>query len=90
VRRAASLQKTRDAQPPKACMNAKLLQRLGVAPGQSVIVRQGAGSAALAAALDDKLPDECVRVAAAHPLTANLGPMFGSLSLEKAPVEKVA
>jgi len=90
VRRAPSLQKTRDAQPPKAWMNAKLLQKLGVAPGQPVIVRQGVGSAKLAAALDDKLPEECVRVAAAHPSTAGLGPMFGSLTLEKAPVEKVA
>jgi NADH-quinone oxidoreductase subunit G len=71
-------------------MNARLLHKLGVAAGQPVIVRQGGGSAKLSAALDDRLPDECVRVAAAHPSTAGLGPMFGSLSLEKAPVEKVA
>jgi NADH-quinone oxidoreductase subunit G len=90
VRRAPSLQATRDAQPPKAWMNAKLLQKLGVAAGQPVIVRQGGGSAKLSAALDGKLPDECVRVAAAHSSTAGLGPLFGSLTLEKAPVEKVA
>jgi len=90
VRRAPSLQATRDAQPPKAWMNGRLLQKLGVAAGQPVILRQGGGSAKLGAALDDRLPDECVRVAAAHPSTAGLGPMFGSLSLEKAPVEKVA
>jgi len=90
VRRAPSLQATRDAQPPKAWMNARLLHKLGVAAGQPVILRQGGGSAKLGAALDDRLPDECVRVAAAHPSTAGLGPMFGSLTLEKAPVEKVA
>jgi NADH-quinone oxidoreductase subunit G len=90
VRRAPSLQKTSDAKPPRAWMNAKLLQKLGLAAGQPVIVRQGSGSAKLPAALDDKLPDDCVRVAAAHASTAALGTMFGSLSLEKAPVEKVA
>ena len=90
VRRAPSLQQTRDAQPPKAWMNGRLLHRLGVAAGQPVIVRQGGGAARLPAALDDKLPDDCVRVAAAHPSTAGLGAMFGSLELAKAPVEKVA
>jgi NADH-quinone oxidoreductase subunit G len=90
VRRAPALQKTRDAQPPKAWMNGKLLKRLGLAEGQPVLTRMQAGPARLVAALDDKLPDDCVRIAAAHPSTADLGPMFGGLSLEKAPVEKVA
>ena len=90
VRRAPSLQQTRDAQPPKAWMNGRLLHKRGVAAGQPVIVRQGGGAARLPAALDDKLPDDCVRVAAAHPSTAGLGAMFGSLELAKAPVEKVA
>jgi NADH-quinone oxidoreductase subunit G len=90
VRRSPSLQKTRDAQPPRAWMNAQLLQKLGVAAGQPVILRQDGGAAKLPAALDDKLPGDCVRVAAAHAATASLGPMFGSLAVEKAPVEKVA
>jgi NADH-quinone oxidoreductase subunit G len=90
VRRAPSLQKTRDAQPPKAWMNSRLLHKLGVAAGQPVIVRQASGAAKLPAALDDKLPEDCVRVAAAHVSTAGLGAMFGSLGVEKAPVEKVA
>jgi NADH-quinone oxidoreductase subunit G len=90
VRRAPALQKTRDARPPKAWMNAKLLRKLGVADGQPVLARMGAAPARLVAALDDRLPDDCVRIAAAHRSTADLGAMFGSLSLEKAPVEKVA
>jgi NADH-quinone oxidoreductase subunit G len=90
VRRAPSLQRTRDAQPPKAWMNARLLRKLGVAEGQAVLVGQGEGAATLVAALDDKLPEDCVRVAAAHPSTAGLGPMFGSLSVARAPAEKVA
>ncbi|HEX9183596.1 MAG TPA: NADH-quinone oxidoreductase subunit NuoG [Burkholderiales bacterium] len=90
VRRAPALQKTRDAQPPRAWMNGRLLKKLGLADGQAVLARMQAGPARLKAALDDKLPDDCVRIAAAHESTADLGPMFGALSLEKAPVEKVA
>ncbi|HKI64792.1 MAG TPA: NADH-quinone oxidoreductase subunit NuoG [Burkholderiales bacterium] len=90
VRRAPALQKTRDAQPPRAWMNSKLMQRLGVAAGQPVLVKQGQGEARLAAALDDALPDECVRVAAAHPSTADLGAMFGAVTLEKLAVGKAA
>ncbi len=90
VRRAPALQKTRDAQPPRAWMNSRLMARLGLAAGQPVRVKQGQGEARLAAALDDGLPDECVRVAAAHPSTAGLGAMFGSVTLEKLAVGKSA
>jgi len=90
VRRAPSLQKTRDAVEPRCWMNAALMQSLDVTPGQPVLVRQGSGEAQLAAALDEKLPDGCVRVAAAHPATSRLGAMFGSLSVAKAEVERAA
>ncbi len=83
ARRSPPLQKTRDALPPKAWMNGRLMQRLGVSAGQPVLVRQGEGEARLAAALDERLPDDCVRVAAAHPSTAGLGAMFGALTVEK-------
>ena len=42
------------------------------------------------AALDDKLPDECVRIAAGHPSTAPIGPMFGAITLAKVVSEKAA
>jgi NADH-quinone oxidoreductase subunit G len=84
VRRSAPLQKTRDARAPKAWMNARLMARLGVAPKDEVLVRQDAGQARLAVALDERLPDECVRVAAAHRSTAALGAMFGTVTLERA------
>jgi NADH-quinone oxidoreductase subunit G len=71
-------------------MNGKLLKKLGLADGQPVLARMNAQPARLVAALDERLPDDCVRIAAAHPATAELGAMFGSLSLEKAPVEKAA
>jgi NADH-quinone oxidoreductase subunit G len=90
VRRSPPLQRTPDARAPRAWMNAKLMARLGVAANQKVLVQQEQGTAKLAAALDDRLPDDCVRVSAAHPSTADLGPMFGTLSVEKLPVEQAA
>jgi NADH-quinone oxidoreductase subunit G len=47
-------------------------------------VKQGQGVAVLAAAIDSKLPDSVVRVAAGHASTAGLGAMFGAISVEKA------
>ena len=87
VRRAPSLQKTKDARPPRAWMNSKLLAKVGAAAGQPVLVN---GSVKLMAALDDRLPDECVRIAAAHPTTAAVGPMFGTLELARLATEKAA
>jgi len=90
VRRAPSLQKTRDAQPPKAWMNAKLLQQIGATPGQPVLVKQGAGEVTLACALDDGVPDGCARIAAAHASTLALGAMFGAITLQALSAERVA
>jgi NADH-quinone oxidoreductase subunit G len=87
ARRSPPLQKTRDAQAPRAWMNAKLMQSLGVQAGGLVLIKQAGvtnpGEAGLVAALDDKLPDDCVRVAAGHISTADLGSMFGAVTLEK-------
>jgi NADH-quinone oxidoreductase subunit G len=87
VRRSPPLQRTRDARPPRAWMNSRLLAKLGLAAGQPVLVNS---ETKLMAALDDKLPDDCVRIAAAHPTTAGVGPMFGSITLAKAAAEKAA
>jgi NADH-quinone oxidoreductase subunit G len=90
VRRAPSLQKTRDARPPQAWMNARLMRALGAQEGARVRVRQGEGEALLPAALDERLPDGCVRIAAGHPATARLGPMFGPVALEVVAMKQVA
>jgi NADH-quinone oxidoreductase subunit G len=87
VRRSPPLQRTRDARPPRAWMNSRLLGKLGIAAGQPVLVNS---QTKLMAALDDKLPDDCVRIAAAHPTTADVGPMFGSVTLAKAAAERAA
>jgi len=83
VRRSPPLQRTKDAQAPKAWMNGRLMSRLGVSQGDLILVQQQGGQARLKAGLDERLPDDCVRVAAAHRSTAGLGPMFGSLLVEK-------
>jgi len=90
VRRSPPLQKTKESQAPRAGMNSKLMQSLGVSARQYVVVKQGSGEARLMAVLDDKLPDNCVRVAAGHASTAALGPMFGTVQLEKASVQQAA
>ena len=83
MRRAASLQKTADAKPPKAWMSASLLQQLGVAAGDKVTVKQGTGTAVVNAGLDNSLPANVVKLAAAHASTAPLRAMFGAISVEK-------
>ena len=84
VRRAESLQLTADAQAPVASLSAALAAKLGVADGAKVKVTQGQGAAVLTAAVDVKLPENVVRVSAAHATTAGLGGMFGAISVEKA------
>jgi NADH-quinone oxidoreductase subunit G len=81
------LQKTGDARPPKAWMNPRLAQKLGVSAGQPVLVN---GAARLAVGLDERIPEGCVRVAAAHPSTAAVGPMFGAVTVEKIAVGQAA
>jgi NADH-quinone oxidoreductase subunit G len=83
VRRAPSLQATKDAAAPAARMNAATLAKLGVAAGAVVKVGAGGTVIQLPACLDAGVPDNCVRVAAAHADSVALGPLFGSLSVEK-------
>jgi NADH-quinone oxidoreductase subunit G len=84
VRRAPSLQQTKDAQAPQAWVNGALLQQLGIKVGDTVQLKQGSGQAQLAVACDDRLPNNCVRVAGAHALTMHLGGLFGPITVERA------
>lgn len=84
TRRAPSLQATYDGQAAAACWaHGALIQRLGLAVDKPVKVRQGERETILRLRRDDRLPEDVVRVAGAHPLTSRLGPRFGTLSLEK-------
>jgi NADH-quinone oxidoreductase subunit G len=91
VRRARSLQQTRDAAPPVASMNRALADKLGLREGDLARVSQGTAEAVVAYSVDDKLPAGCVRLATARPETATLGAMFGSLTVARVPgQQKVA
>jgi len=91
ARRAPSLQETRDAAPPVAWLNRATADKLGLRHGDHVRVRQGAGEAVVPYAVDDRLPADCIRLAAARPETAGLGAMFGAVSAERvAAQQKVA
>ena len=82
ARHASALQKTRDAQTPTARMNAATLASVGAADGRSVRVKGAEGTAMLNAVLDNTVPDGCVRIAAAHPSTANIGAMNDMIVVE--------
>jgi NADH-quinone oxidoreductase subunit G len=84
ARRAPPLQATNAAKPPRAAMRSELLERLGVKPGDKVRVKQGSAGVVLEAARNDKLPEGCVQVSAAHASTAALGAMFGAVTVERA------
>jgi NADH-quinone oxidoreductase subunit G len=85
VRRAESLQQTRDARQPRARLNLKTLQALGLSAGSRVRVEQSmggaTGSALLELELDDTLADRVVRIAAAHPSTAGLLSLGGAVTV---------
>jgi NADH-quinone oxidoreductase subunit G len=82
VRRAASLQMTHDAATPCVAMHGSELRKLGVKSGDIVKVNQGKASARLVAQADDSMPAATARVAAGHPATAELGAMFGTITVE--------
>ena len=78
MRRAPALQQTADAKPPqRADERARRCDKLGVAEGAQVKVRQGSGEAVLTAAVDAACPAGVVRIAAAHPSTCGLGGLSG-------------
>lgn len=84
VRRATSLQLTKDARPPVASLSSDLWARLGLNGTAAVRVSQGEAIAVMTAQLDPTLAANVVRVPAGHPATAGMGPMFGPITVEKA------
>src|SRR5262249_15374970 len=88
VRRARSLQLTRDGAPPIVSMNRALADKLGLREGDMARVRQGTAEAVVGFAIDDKLPAGCIRLPAARAETAALGAMFGGLAVERVPAQQ--
>jgi NADH-quinone oxidoreductase subunit G len=88
VRRSTALQRTRDAASPVAWMNRALFEQLGLRAGDALRVKQGTGEAVVDAAVDDRLPAGCIRLAAARPETAALGALFGTVTAERVPAQR--
>jgi NADH-quinone oxidoreductase subunit G len=84
VRRAVSLQQTRDAQLPCARMNAQTLAGFDLADGDKVRVSHGDGEAVINVRMDAGVADGVVRLAAGHQSTAGLSSMFGAVKVIKA------
>ena len=76
---------TADAAPPTVGVPSALWRQLGLAAGDKVVVRQGAGASAMLPAREDSsLAPNALRIAAGHRSTATLGPMFGAVTVERA------
>jgi len=88
VRRAPSLQLTADARSPLAGVPSELAAERGIGDGAAVRITQGGRSVVLTARVDPSLASNVVRIAAGHPLTAGLGPMFGPLEIALEPVQQ--
>jgi len=84
VRRAVSLQKTKDARDATvARVNSSVASNAGLSDGDKVAVVQGEGRAEMVLKVDAHIPDGCVWVPAGVPGSESLGDQFGELSLEK-------
>ena len=83
VRRAESLQLTREARAPQARIHPDTLAALGLAAGDAVRVEQGSGAAKVTVAADDGVAPGVVWLAAAHAATTGLASMFGAVSVRK-------
>ncbi|MEO7056828.1 MAG: NADH-quinone oxidoreductase subunit NuoG [Caldimonas sp.] len=81
VRRATALQLTADARSPTVGVPSELAAERGIVDGMLLRIGSGTGSIVLPARVDPSLAAKVLRVPAAHPLTAALGPMFGGLTL---------
>ena len=71
-----------------ARMHSKQAEALGLAAGDSVLVKQGEGSAVLKVRIDNHVAMGCVRIQAASPVTASLGELMGDITVEKIAVEQ--
>ncbi|HNH52022.1 MAG TPA: NADH-quinone oxidoreductase subunit NuoG, partial [Nitrosomonas sp.] len=76
VRRASSLQLTRDAHYPRAIISPSLMEKLGLRVGDKITIKQGVGESQLEVEQSESIPDNCIRIASAFNQTATLGGMF--------------
>ena len=83
VRRASSLQQTKDAQSLCVRLNTAEAERLGVSAATTVTVKQGDISSDLSLVIDDTIPDASAWIATGLEGCDALGDAFGAVSIEK-------
>ena len=84
VRRSQPLQKSADGKQAFASMSKAEMDKLGVSDGDMVKVKQGNGTAELAARTDEGVPAGCVWVPTGLPQTQTLGRVFAEVEVHKA------
>jgi NADH-quinone oxidoreductase subunit G len=84
TRRSSALQHTPDSWKYGIRINGTTAAHLGLAEGDSAVLKQDDKSVTLPVALDDRLLDSCVWMPLAVPGSELLGVGFGPVSLEKA------
>ena len=89
VRRAASLQKTVDAQSLCVRLNSAEAERLGVSSASTVTVKQGDCSAVLELVIDESIPDASAWIPMAVEGNDLLGAAFAAVSIEAMASEAV-
>ena len=84
VRRGEALQQTPHAGEARPTLSPATAERLGVAEGDWVIIDQGGPSVCLAASVDGAIADDTVWLPAGLEGTAGLGPVHGSVNIQRA------
>jgi len=91
VRRAASLQLTREAQAAAvAWLPGSLVEKLGLRAGDRISITQDGGRTVVPYGRDDRLPAGCVRFGAGFAESASLGNLFGEVELERVAAQERA
>ncbi len=84
VRRASSLQKTKDGDQEYLTINTALANKLGLEDGDKVKFGQDGSSEYASVRIDDTVADDCVWLPAAQTISIHMGESFAPIELEKA------
>lgn len=84
VRRATSLQQTKDASLVDARMHSSSLASLGLGEGAKVRLHQDGTQAVMMVHADDRVPVGCIHTPSGQIALSTLGDMFGYVSVERA------
>ncbi len=83
-RRAVSLQKTADVSDGAIHINTVLADKNSLSNDDNAKVEQDESSVTMKVIIDDRVPDDCVLIQAAHIAQIDLGAAFGSIRIAKA------